>query len=298
VTSGWNWRFLRKPRWLIGTVVLLAAAFVMINLGLWQLRRLHQRLERNSAIEARMNAPAVPLARALARFDFTVPLGAADSAAYRHVEATGRYVPADEVLLRSRSLGGHPGFHVLTPLELPGGRALLVDRGWVPYTDNDPPLPDAAPPAGEVNVSGLLRDPDPLPRGEFTWLSPSDPVSGPLRKTFYANPQRLQPQMPFPLVGGYLQLVTQSPAQPGELPVAPGAPDLSNGPHLSYAIQWFSFSAIALVGYGAVFVRRARDPESDADADREAEERRRREAAAGAGDDPRGDGGGAVPSGD
>lgn len=292
---GWSWRFLGRPRWLFGTIVLLVAAFVMINLGFWQLRRLHQRLERNSAIRARMDAPAVPLATALADYDFTVPLGAADSAAYRHVRVTGRYDPSDEVLLRSRSLGGHPGFHVLTPLELSSGRALLVDRGWVPYTDAEPPLPDAAPHTGEVTLTGLLRDPDPIPGGSLKWLSPTDPASGPLTKTFYANPRRLQPQMPFPLVGGYLQLLGQTPPQQGELPVEPGPPVLSNGPHLSYAIQWFSFSAIALVGYGAVVARRARDPEADAEAEAE---RRRRRGAAGVGDDPEGGAAGGARGGD
>ncbi len=288
----WSWRFLRKPRWWLGTLTIVAMAAVMVNLGLWQVRRLHQRLERNSHIEARMRAPAVPLSDALARYRFDAPLGEAGSAAYRHVSVRGRYVPADEVLLRSRSLGGHPGFHVLTPLVLPDGKALLVDRGWVPYTDNDPPVPQAAPPGGTVTLTGLLRLPDPEPSGVFKHLSPQDPASGPLKKSFYANPTRLQPQMPFALIGGYLQLQTQSPAQDGELPVAPSPPELGRGPHLSYAIQWFSFTIIAVVGFTVVLLRRARD----ADGLEAAEKRRWRAAveAAAAADASR-DGGGAAP---
>ena len=271
---------------MIGTVLVLGAAFVMIDLGLWQLRRLHQSVERNAAIHGRMTAPPMPLADALARYDFSVPLGAASSAAYRHVKVSGRFDPTDEVLLRSRSLGGHPGFDVLTPLELGGGRALLVDRGWVPFTDRDPPITDAAPPDGSVTVTGLLRDPDPIPSGFFKRISPQDPATGPLKKTFYANPQRLQAQMPFKLVGGYLQLGTQTPAQSGPLPVPPAEPQLSNGSHLSYTIQWFSFTAITLGGFGAAAVRRARDPSADADGEARDEERRRRRS------------GGGVPSGD
>lgn len=265
---GRDLRFLLKPRWFLGTLVIAAMAVVMVNLGLWQLRRLHQRLQNNAAIEARMNAAAVPLDEALARFDVHAPLTDPTSIAYRHVRVSGRYDAADEVLLRSRSEGGHPGFHVLTPLVLPDGRALLVDRGWVPYTDSEPPLPDAAPAADQVTLTGLLRLSEPEPFGFFKSISPQDPATGPLTKTFYANPQRLQAQFPFELIDAYLELGSQQPPQTGELPVPPDAPVLTNGPHLSYAIQWFSFTAIAVVGFAVVLERRSREgPDDDPDDD-------------------------------
>lgn len=244
-------------------------AVVMVNLGLWQLRRLHQRLQNNAAIEARMNAAAIPLDEALARYDVHAPLTDPSSIAYRHVTVSGRYDAADEVLLRSRSEGGHPGFHVLTPLVLADGRALLVDRGWVPYTDSEPPLPDAAPASDRVTLSGLMRLSEPEPSGLFKSISPQDPASGPLSKTFYANPARLQAQFPYRLIDAYLELATQQPPQSGELPVPPDAPVLTNGPHLSYAIQWFSFTTIAVVGFGVVVERRSREgpPGDDGDDD-------------------------------
>jgi len=257
-----SWRFLRRPRWIVGTLLMLVMLVTMINLGLWQIRRLHQRLRQNAAIQARIDAPAMPLAAALQRFDLGLPLTAADSAAYRRVRVSGHYDPADEVLLRGRTMDGNPGFDLLTPLVLADGRALLVDRGWVPYTDDIKPVTNAAPPTGAVELTGLLRLPQPEPSGLFKPISPQDP-SGPLKKSFYANPHRLQAQMPFTLVDGYLQLATQTPAQAGQLPVLPSPPQLSNGPHLSYAIQWFSFTAIAGVGYAVVLMRRARDPADD-----------------------------------
>jgi len=276
-----DFRFLLRPRWLFGTLAVIVAAAVMVNLGLWQVRRLNQRMERNHTIEARIHAPAEPLTQALARYDIGAALNAPTAAAYRHVRVSGRYDAADEVLLRSRSEGGHPGFHVLTPLMLANGKALLVDRGWVPYTDSDPPVPAAAPPSGEVSRTGLLRRPEPEPSGIFKSISPQDPVTGPLKKTFYANPARLQPQFRVPLVGAYLQLATQTPAQTGELPVTPHPPVLSNGPHLSYAIQWFSFTLITVIGYGAVLWRRSRGAEgSEEEADGEASERSGRGPAA------------------
>lgn len=288
-----EWRFLLKPRWLLGTVIVLAASVVMVNLGFWQIRRLHQRVARNAAVYQRMRAPPMPLSEALARYDFRVPLGASNSAAYRHVTVSGRYDPADEVLLRGSTMGGEPGFDVLTPLVLKGGKALLVDRGWVPYIDNTLPLPQAAPPSGKVTVTGLLRDPHPLPSGLFKPVSPQDPATGPLHKTFYANPQRLQAQMPFPLVGGYLQLATQAPPQSRVLPIALNPPQLSRGPHLSYTIQWFSFTAILLAGYGIVIARKVADPDG-VDAN---EQRRWRAAvrAAAAADATKGGGDGKAP---
>lgn len=258
-----DFRFLRRPRWLFGTITVVVAAAVMVNLGLWQIRRLQQSIAHNRAIEARIHAPAQPLAQALAMYDIGAPLTAPDAAAYRHVTASGRYDAADEVLLRSRSEGGHPGFHVLTPLLLSSGKALLVDRGWVPFTDNDPPVPAAAPPSGEVTLTGLLRRPEPEPSGIFKDISPQDPATGPLKKTFYANPQRLQGQFDVPLIGAYLQLATQTPPQTGELPVMPHPPELTNGSHLSYTIQWFSFALITVAGYGAVLWRRSRGAGDD-----------------------------------
>lgn len=260
-----DFRFLRRPRWIFGTLAILLVAAGLMNLGFWQLRRTHQRLRRNSTVEARMNAPAQPLAEALARYRLTAPMAAADAAAYRHVVVSGRYDAAGEVLLRSRSEGGHPGFDVITPLELADGKALLVDRGWVPYTDSDPPIPAAAPPAGRVTLTGLLRRPNPEPSGLFKSISPQDPATGPLKKTFYVNPHRLQGQFRFPLIDGYLQLATQSPAQQSDLPVMPHPPQLSNGPFLSYTIQWFSFTAIGLVGYAVVLERRSRNWDEDGD---------------------------------
>jgi len=115
-----------------------------------------------------------------------------------------------------------------------------------------------------MTVTGLMRLSEPEPSGMFTTISPQDPATGPLTKSFYANPQRLQAQFPYRLVDAYLQLVTQQPPQSGELPVPPDAPVLTDGPHLSYAIQWFSFTAIAVIGFGVVLERRARlGPEDD-----------------------------------
>jgi surfeit locus 1 family protein len=243
----------------VGQLLILVVAVGFINLGLWQLRRLHQRLERNATIEQRMNRAPEPLDALLARTTVDAPLGSPDALAYRHARVRGRYDPGHEVLLRSRSLDGNPGYDVLTPLVLGDGRALLVDRGWVPYEDSTPPVAAAAPPQGTVTLTGLMRAPERAPSGGLSALAPHDPPKGPRTTPFYTDPQRLQAQMPYPLVDATLDLQTQQPANPGELPRPLEPPALDNGPHLSYAIQWFSFTAIAVVGYVFLMLRMARD---------------------------------------
>src|SRR5690606_5359033 len=123
--------------------------------------------------------------------------------------------------LRGRSLGGQPGFNVLTPLVLAaasgGGqesapRAMLVERGWVPYDHDEVPVVDALPPSGTVEVAGRLRAPDSRPEGTGGRFSPRDPATGRLTQTYYVDVERLARQMPFELVGAYLQQTASSPA--------------------------------------------------------------------------------------
>ena len=76
---------------------------------------------------------------------------------------------------------------------------------------------------------------------------------------YYVDVERLQPQLEYPLEPYYLELIGQQPPQAGDLPVPPPAPELSRGPHLSYALQWFAFAVIALVGYAALLRRALRE---------------------------------------
>lgn len=235
------------PKWLFGHALAVGLVLLFINFGFWQLRRLDERQSYNALLEARLAAPPEPLAALRA----AVPPGAArdpsDAAnplAYRRALAEGRYDPAHEVLLRSRSLGGNPGYHVLTPLVLSSGEALLVDRGWVPFTWDRPPVPEALPPEGEVALQGLL-----FPRQEQPSFGARDPAQGPLQALFWVDTERLGRQIPYPLAPFFLQLSSQAPAQAGSYPVAPAAPSIDEGPHLGYALQWFSFALIGVVGY-------------------------------------------------
>jgi len=240
------YRFLVSPRWLVAHVLVVAVAAGCVSLGLWQLRRLDERRVLNDQIESGLQAEPVPLDQALSEPPSTL--------AYRRVVAIGHYLRSEEVLLSPRSRDGAPGHDVLTPLETvsPGrGRGILVDRGWVPYTMSTPPVAEAAPPPGEVTVRGFL-----LPTRSAARAGPV----GAARLGFVsdADVARLQGQVSVPLVPHYLVLESQAPA-PGQLPLPGAPPELDEGPHLSYAVQWFTFGAIALGGYPLIIRRWARE---------------------------------------
>jgi surfeit locus 1 family protein len=242
-------RVLLRPRWLVAHVVVLTVAILFVNLGLWQLRRLDERRDSNALISQRLTVPAEPLADVL---DEVGPEPAA--LAYRRVTVDGRYVPAEEVLLSPRSDNQEPGHHVVTPLVTEGGQAVLIDRGWVPFALDDPPVTQAAPPAGDVHVEGIVMPDQTAHR--FGSRSGTDAEVDYLSGVDVA---RLQPQIGESLYDFYVLLGRQQPSA-GALPRTPERMDLGEGPHLSYALQWFSFALIGLVGYPLLIRKSLREP--------------------------------------
>ena len=224
--------------------VLLAALFV--RLGFWQLHRLHERQDFKESVLRAEGAPVRPLGRVVSMHSDP------DRVAYHRVAVRGRYLPGDEIVLYGRALHEEPGNHVLTPLMTSSGAAILVDRGWVPVGMDHPPMPRAAPPSGEVRVTGLLLPPEESSSG-----------SGRVRVVTRVDPAGIAGGLSYPLYPVYLQLQSQSPSQSGPLPVRLPPPDVFGGPpNLSYAIQWFSFAAIALIGY-VILARRSERADSD-----------------------------------
>ena len=244
---------LLTPRWLLGHLLALSLVVLFVNFGFWQLRRLAQREAYNALLEARLSAQPQPFSQLVEQYSLTASERAENSAIYRRAQVSGRFDTANELLLRSRALDGQPGYHVLTPLRLAAGRALLVDRGWVPFALDTPPIKEAAPPTGKVNVTGILQPTQPEPPGggllDKLGLLQQDPAKGKLSAAFFVDPARLSVGRPYTLEPVFLELGTQTPAQTGQLPVPPPPPEISQGPHLSYAFQWFSFALIGVVGY-------------------------------------------------
>ncbi|HYZ90759.1 MAG TPA: SURF1 family protein [Actinomycetota bacterium] len=238
--------FARRPRWvLVHAVVLLVVALFLIA-GLWQLSRLQERREHNAFVERRRAQPVEPIGSLLAT---------PDEAEQRRVRVTGRYDTGREVVLIGRSNNEKPGNHVLTPLIVEDGHAVIVDRGWVPGEIDKPRAGRAAPPDGEVEVTGIaLPSEGRGPLGSQT-IGASLPTA--LSRIDVGRIARALPNTTWPL---YVVLQNQEPAQLTELPEPVKLAALEEGPHLAYAIQWFLFIPIAVIGYGALLRRESRKP--------------------------------------
>lgn len=221
-------------RWIAAHVAVAFFVAACIGLGLWQLDRLHQKRERNRLVAQRTKLPLEPFS--------VLRASDASSVTYRRVRAAGTYDPARQIILRSRALDGRPGEHLLTPLVTGKGAAVIVDRGWIPFGAR---ASAALPPPGPVAVAGTLLPPERPFR-----FGPREARSGMIRGSFYVDIARFQRQMPYRLYPLYLLLRSQRPTTKAQLPVPVSLPVLSEGPHLSYAIQWFSFATLALAAYG------------------------------------------------
>ena len=244
--------FWLKPKWVVGHVLAVVLVVLFVNFGLWQLERLDEKQERNAAIEARSSAPVQPV-------DEVVPPGTTapqiEDLVYRRASARGTWDAGASVLVRSRSLGGRPGFHVLTPLLTGDGTALMVNRGFAPFTqDPEEALAAARPEPGRVEVTGIL-----MASQQREGIGPTDPAEGVLNQIARVDLGRLQQQYGRELFPMYLQLTSQSPPQPGDLPVALPEPEQDEGNHLSYAVQWFAFAAIGAGGWPLLLRHTARE---------------------------------------
>jgi surfeit locus 1 family protein len=244
-----DWRFLRSPRWLAGHALCLVLVVLFANLGFWQLRRLDERRTFNAVLAERLVAAPVDLDAAMAE----VAEGGLDAVAFRPATARGTYRAPDEVLVGPLSRDGQPGFEVLTPMDTTSGQVLWVNRGWVPFAHDDPPVAAAAPAGGEVVVTGLLREP--LATGGQGSARPD----GTLRLVTRPDLDLLAPQAGGPALPVWLQRTGQTPTDPGGLPLAQPPPAIDEGSHAAYAGQWFIFATVGLVGYPLLLARVARD---------------------------------------
>jgi cytochrome oxidase assembly protein ShyY1 len=249
-----RYRFARRPLWIVSHVVVLALVVFMIWAGFWQLRRFHERGDLNRLYAERRQSAPTDVADAVPA-DAPLEGDAVEDALYRRVTATGTYDVDNEVLVRNRTEDGRPGVWVLTPLITADGTALVVNRGFIPASGTPDELPrEAAAPAGEVSVTGLLQRTQ--TRGRF---QPSDPATGRLDVLSRVDLARYQQQLRYDVFPVWLLLQRQAPPQSGAVPIPVEPPQpFSETQNLSYAIQWFSFTVIALVGYPIILRRTAR----------------------------------------
>lgn len=229
--------------WLLKHLFALLIFASFLALGVWQLERLEQRRVANATRLALLDQNPV-----------TLTGQEPDPAALvgRKLRVTGTFVNEASVVLRGQqSDNGVAGVHLLTPLRIAGSEvAVIVDRGWLPASQRDPAALAAYAVSREVSLEGLAFAPQTRPASP---LAPRDlPLPGEERISAWVRVDvaGLQAQVDVPLLPLYLE----------QLPAGDGAPlprprdprQLDEGPHLSYAIQWFAFAAILAVVYAAL----------------------------------------------
>jgi cytochrome oxidase assembly protein ShyY1 len=163
-----------------------------------------------------------------------------DSARYAVVSATGPYDVSQTIVVRYQTRDGNPGVDVVVPLVTASGDALLVDRGW--FTTSNQGQTDSsqvpAPPPGKVTITGWVRQ---NAGGGATQVVNAS--------TRAISSTQIEPAIGMPTYGGFVQLLTETPKPTTPL-AKPDPPDLSNGPHFFYALQWWFFGILGLFGYG------------------------------------------------
>ena len=244
-------RQLFSPKWLFTSLLVIAAIGVMIRLGFWQLDRLAQRKTFNAHYQEQIEAPAIMLGPEVFDLDLA-------NMEYQEVDVFGEYDHTQEVAIRNQSWQDHPGVRLLTPLVIAGtDTAVLVDRGWIPleaYQSDD--WAEFEEP-GTVDIHGIIR----LSQ-EPSFGGRPDPTLQPgesSRAWNFINIEKLSPQLPYTLLPIYIQ---QSPGAGDDILPYASLPsiEITAGPHLSYALQWFVFATILGVGY-PVFVWREIKPQ-------------------------------------
>jgi surfeit locus 1 family protein len=271
-----RYRFALKPRWIVSHIFVATMVVLFVIAGFWQLSRLQEKRDRNARVVARTEEPVADVADLADPGDYD----RARALEFRQATATGTYRADQEVLVRSRSRDSAPGSWVLTPLQLDDGTAVVVNRGWIPNGGEYEAVPKRfAAPDGEVTVTGLVRRTE--TKGRF---GSTDPATGTLTDLARADIARLDQQVDEDVLPFYLQLQEQVPEVADTAPRPVPAPELDEGPHLSYALQWFTFALMTLIIYPLILRRRAREIEREA---LEAELDRADPADVPAADDPR-----------
>jgi surfeit locus 1 family protein len=241
------WRLFSR-RWILATLLVIAAAAVMVRLGIWQLDRLDLRRAFNARVQAQMSQPQLELAGDALSADLA-------SMEYRSVSVRGQYDFSRQVALRNQAWDNQAGVRLLTPLKIEGSdNYMLVERGWVPGIESTPEEWRQYDEPGIVEVRGIIRRSQSKPDfGRRADLLPA-PGEEPLRLWHFANVEGIASQLPYPLLPVYIQ---QAPDLSWMALPYRSLPELelTEGPHMGYALQWFSFAALLLAGY-PFFVRK------------------------------------------
>ena len=246
-------RQLFSRRWWWVTLLVLLGIAVMIWLSSWQLDRLQQRRAANEVLRRQHSAQPLSINDVdLQTTDLTAMAG-------RKATATGVFDFSEQVLLKVQNFRGSAGAHLVAPLRLEGRDvAILVDRGWIPEAEAEASSWSQFDETGSVTVSGVI--------GLTETARGVEPPAQAQEEWFRVDVEAIERQLPYELLPVY---ILQTPAAGQGTQGNQSLPyreepqiDLSEGPHLSYAIQWAAFAVMLGAGY-VYFVRRQNSPESE-----------------------------------
>ena len=220
-------------KWIIPTIVALLGMALLAWLGFWQLDRLEQRRAANAALEAALASSPIsltgePLSETL------------EELRNREVTVTGAYDLDNQILLKLQNWQSRTGVHLITPLLIEGSdTAVLIDRGWIPQEAVEAGDVEMFDETGTVTIEGYIA----LPQT----LSKSTPTDTFQPEIYRVDVDAIETWLPYELYPFY---VIQSPDGNEELPFqAEREIDLSEGPHMGYALQWFAFTLMLGGGY-------------------------------------------------
>ena len=226
-----------SPAGLAASLLVLLVAALCVRLGFWQLDRRAQRAELNARLESRLSQPVLSL---------DSPVRDTALLTFRRVHVAGTFDHERTLVMAGRSLHGSPGAHVLTPVRVDGAGAVLVNRGWLPAADAATVDLDALENPDRLDAQGLA-----LPFPGSGRERSGGAVADSFRITWFAADEAMiREQFPYELMPIEVRLLPDQSAP--RFPVRLDPPSLDPGPHLGYAIQWFSFAAIAIIGWIAL----------------------------------------------
>lgn len=234
-----SFRFLLSRRWILFGIIVVLLTYLAYLLGQWQFHRLDDRRDRNSIVERNEGRDPVPVEDVL-----SLDTAPGADAEWTAVTAVGEYDVDDTVVVRYRTRDGAPGADIVVPLVLADGTAVLVDRGWM-ATENSGALAgtDAEalpePPRGEVEVTGWVRRDA---TGSSTHVTAQ-------QSTRSISSTAIADALGRDLRVGFVDLATESPEAADPL-APPPLPELDDGPHFFYGLQWWFFGLLAVFGFG------------------------------------------------
>ena len=251
-----SYRFAVRPLWILSHLLVIFLVVLFVNLGFWQLRRLDQRKDFNAQVAANAQAAPEPLPADLSPDEV-------DALEWRRFVVDGRYRDDSDVLVANRSQDMQPGYWVVTLLEREeGGPPVAVVRGFVLRAlVGEGDTESVAARSGPVTVTGYAQGS--RSGGRFATSLPE----GATPEVTRVDLGKLGEEWGTELAPVWLQLSDQDPPPDSSLVTPVPLPDLEDGPHLSYAIQWFIFATIGAVGYVLILRRNAQASSASPDRD-------------------------------